>query len=167
MDATTVWLPLLLGGIFSLVGIGLFIFGLVQRNKGKQAEQWPTLPGIVVSSRVETRTSREHDDGRSYTRTTHMPVVEYTYEYMGKSYQGSRIFPGARMSFDLGTAQGIADRYQPGQACTVHYNPADLTDVVLETKSKGGSLMLILGAVFAVIGIVACCAGVGFLVLSA
>jgi hypothetical protein len=167
MDATAVWLPLLLGGIFSLVGIGLFIFGLVQRKKAKQAEQWPTLPGTVVSSRVESKTSREHNHDRSYTRTTHMPVVEYTYEYMGKSYQGSRIFPGARMSFDLGTAQDIVNRYQAGQATTVHYNPADLTDVVLETKSKGSSLMLILGAVFAVIGIVACCAGIGFLAVSA
>ena len=166
MDSAAVWVPLLLGGIFSLIGIALFVFGLVQRNKAKQAERWPTLPGTVVSSRVESKTSRQDDEGRSHTRTTHMPIVEYSYEYMGKPYQGSKIFPGANMSFDLGTAQGIVNRYQPGQPCTVHYNPADLTDVVLEIKSKGGNLMLILGAVFAVIGILACCAGVGFLVIA-
>jgi hypothetical protein len=157
----------LLGGIFGLIGTGVLLLGLLQRNKATQAEKWPTLPGTVAASRLESKTSGEHDEGRSDTRTTHMPVVEYTYEYMGKSYRGSKIFPDARMSFDLGTAQGIVNRYQPGQTCAVHYNPADLTDVVLETRSSGGNLMLILGAVFAVIGVVACCAGAAFLIFSA
>jgi hypothetical protein len=72
--------------------------------------------------------------------------------------QGNKIFPGATMSFDLGTAQGIINRYQAGQPATVHYDPADPTQAVLETKSRGANLMLILGAVFAVVGLVACCA---------
>lgn len=166
MNSTAVLVPLLLGGIFGMIGVGILVFGLIQRNKAKQAEKWPTLPGTVVASRLESRTSREYDEGRSYTRTTHTPIVEYAYQYMGKSYQGSKIFPGANMSFDLGTAQGIVSRYPPGQQCTVHYNPADLTDVVLETKAKGGNLMVILGAIFAVIGVLACCVGVGFIAFS-
>jgi len=166
MDTTATWVPLLLGGIFSVVGISLFISGLLQRNKAKQAERWPTLPGMVAAARIESKTSRRRSRGRSYTRTTYMPVVEYTYEYVGKSYRSARIFPGADMSFDLGTAQGIVNRYQPGQACTVHYNPADLTDVVLETKSRGGNLMLILGVVIAVIGLLVCSAGAGLLAFS-
>lgn len=166
MDGTAGLVPLLLGGIFGVIGVGVLAFGLTQRNKAKQAGKWPTLPGSVVASRLESKTSRRYSRGRSYTRTIHTPIVEYTYQYMGKSYQGSKIFPGANMSFDLGTAQGILNRYPPGQQCTVHYNPADLSDVVLETKSSGGNLMVILGAVFAVIGILAACVGVGSIAFS-
>jgi len=149
-----------LGGVFFLLGVGLVIFGIVQRKKAKTTETWPTANGTIVSSRLDQNTRTERRDGHTYTSTSYAPIVEYTYEIGGKPYQGNRIFPGATMSYDLGTAQGIVNRYQPGAAVTVHYDPADPTQAVLETKSKGGNLFLIIGAVFAVLGTIGCCVGV-------
>ena len=155
-----------LGGVFFLLGIGLAIFGFVQRKKAKTTETWPTASGSIVSSRLDQNTRTERRDNRTYTSTSYTPIVEYTYEIGGKTYQGNRVFPGASMSYDHGTAQGIVNRYQPGAAVTVHYDPADPAQAVLETKSKGGNLFLIIGAVFAVLGIIGCCIGVILVVAS-
>lgn len=162
---TAILLPLFFGGIFGAVGIGMLVFGQIQRNKARETEKWPTTNGTIVTSRIEQQTRIERDEGRSYSRTTNTPIVEYTYEVDGKALRGNKIFPGATMSYDIGTTQGIINRYQVGQPATVHYNPADPTQAVLETKAKGGSIMLILGAVFAAIGIIACCVAAGMALL--
>lgn len=164
MDTTssvfTFLIPLLLGGIFAILGIGLLIFGLRDRKKAKAAEAWPTISGTIVSSRLDQNTRTERRDGRTYNHTTYAPVVEYAYEVGGKTYQGNRIFPGATMSYDLGTAQSIVNRYQPGSTAAVHYDPANPIEAVLEIKAKGGNLFMIIGAVFAILGVIGCCIGV-------
>jgi len=160
MDMTGVLIVVGLGGIFALIGVILLIVGLRERARARATEQWPTVAGTITSSRIEsqTRTSRD-EDGVVRHHTTHIPEVAYTYELQGKAYQGNKVFPGGRIGFDLGTTQGIVNRYQPGQAATVHYNPADPAEAVLETKAKGGNIFTIIGAIFAVIGLIACCAG--------
>jgi hypothetical protein len=162
MDSSLMtWLfPLCLGGIFAAVGIGLVVFGLRERKKAKATETWPTANGSILSSRLDQQTRTERNQGRTYTRTSYTPIIEYTYTAGGQTYQGSRIFPDASMSYDHGTAQGIVNRYQPGAPVAVHYDPGDPAQAVLETKAKGGNLFLILGGVFAVLGIVGCCIGI-------
>ena len=169
MDSTAstgLLIALCLGGAFFLLGAGLAVFGFVQRKKAKTTETWPAAGGSIVSSRLDQNTRTERRDGHSYTSTSYTPIVEYTYEVGGKTYQGNKVFPGASMSYDHGTAQGIVNRYQPGAAVTVHYDPTDPTQAVLETKSKGGNLFLILGAVFAVLGMIGCCIGIILVVVS-
>jgi hypothetical protein len=166
MDLTGVLIALGLGGIFAIIGIIMLVIGQRERTKARATEQWPTVEGTVTSSQIEaeTRTSRD-DDGMTRHHTTHIPLVAYTYVLQGKTYQGNKVFPGGRMGFDVGTAQGIINRYQVGQAATVHYNPADPAEAVLETKAKGGNILIIIGAVFAVVGLIACCAGGAFALL--
>jgi hypothetical protein len=160
MDTTLTFLiPLCLAGVFGAVGVGLFIFGVIQRRKAKVTETWPTASGTIVSARLDQHTRRERHDDDSYTSTSYNPVVEYTYQIGQQTYQGNRIFPGAAMSYDLGTAQKIVNRYQPGMAVNVHYDPANHAEAVLETNSKGGNLFLILGGVFAFLGLLGCCIG--------
>lgn len=162
-----IWLiPVLIGGLLAVIGIGLLAFAMIQRNRARVTGKWPTAPAVILSSRVETQTSREYDDGQSVTRTTHKPLVEYAYEVDGKSHQGTRIFPGAGMSFDLGTAQGIVNRYPPGAPVIAHYNPVDPSQAVLETEPKGQNVLMIVGIVFAVIGALACCIGGGLALLA-
>jgi hypothetical protein len=159
-NSLTFLFPFCLGGIFAVVGIGLLVFGLRERKKAKAAETWPTVNGTIVSSRLDQHTSTERKDGHSYTRTSYAPVVEYTYEIGGKTFQGNRIFPGATMSYDLGTAQNIVNRYQPGSTAAVHYDPTNPMQAVLETQAKGGNLFMIIGGVFAILGVIGCCIGV-------
>ena len=160
MDTSTLLtflIPLCLAGVFGAVGVGLLLFGFVQRRKAKLTETWPTASGTIVSARLDQHTRTERRDGHSYTSTSYNPVVEYTYQIGQQTYQGNRIFAGATMSYDLGTAQGIINRYQPGMAVYVHYDPANPTQAVLETQSKGGNLFFIMGAVFAVLGLLGGC----------
>ena len=156
----TFLIPLCLAGVFGAIGVGFFIFGYIQRRKAKVTEAWPTVSGTIVSARLDQHMRTERHDGHSYTSTSHTPIIEYSYQVGQRAYQGNRVFPGATMSYDLGTAQGIVNRYQPGMTVTVHYDPTDPTQAVLETKSKGGNLFLILGAIFAVLGMLGCCIGV-------
>jgi len=164
--STSLLIALCLGGVFFILGAGLAIFGFVQRKKAKATETWPTASGSIVSSRLDQRTHTDIGEWHTSTSTSYTPIVEYTYEIAGRTYQGNRVFPGTSMSYDHGTAQGIVNRYQPGAAVTVHYDPADPTQAVLETKSKGGNLFLILGAVFAVLGMIGCCIGIILVVVS-
>jgi len=150
-------IPLFLGGVFAVIGIALLVFGQRERQKAKATEKWPTVNGNIVSARIDQQTRTERSQGRTYTRTTYTPVVEYAYEAGGKPFQGNRIFPGSNMSYDLNTAQGILNRYQPGQATTVHYDPADPAQAVLETKTKGSVVFMIIGGVCLVLGLVSCC----------
>ena len=163
MDTTpsffTFLIPLLLGGVFAVLGIGLLFFGLRDRKKAKAAEAWPTVNGVIVSSRLDQNTRTGRRDGRTYTQITYAPVIEYTYEVSGKTYQGNHIFPGATMSYDLGTAQNIVNRYQPGSRATVHYDSGNPVEAVLEIKAKGGNLFVIIGGVFAVMGVIGFCIG--------
>ena len=152
--------PLLAGGVFAVLGIGLLIFGWRERKEAKATEAWPTVNGTITSSRLDQNTRTERREGRTYTHTSYAPVVEYTYEVGGKTYQGNHISPGAAMSYDLGTAQNIVNRYQPASAATVHYDPTNPMQAVLETQTKGGNLFVIVGGVFAVLGVVGCCVGI-------
>ena len=162
----TLLIPLCLAGVFGTVGVGLLIFGFVQRKKAKLTETWPIASGAIVSAKLDQHTRTERRDGHNYTSTSYNPVVEYTYQIGLQTYQGNRIFPGATMSYDLGTAQGIVNRYQPGMAINVHYDPADPTRAVLETQSKGGNLFFILGAVFIVLCLLGSCVAAVMAVIS-
>ena len=165
-NSLTILFPLFLGGIFAILGIVFLIFGLRERNKAKETESWPIVKGVIVSARLDQQNRTERNQGRTYTRTTYSPVVEYTYEIGENNYRGNRIFPGSSMSYDLGTAQNIVNRYQPGHSVRVHHEPTDPTQSVLETKSKGGSLFMILGVVFTILGFVGCCVGFVMIFLS-
>lgn len=153
-------IPIILGGIFAVLGIVLLVFGLREKKKAKETESWPVVDGKIVVSRMDQQTRTERDDGHTHTRTVYTPIVEYTYEIGGKTYHGNRIFPGSTLSYDLGTAQGIINRYQPESTAKIHYDPSDPSNAVLETQSKGGKLFLIIGIIFAVLGIIGCCIGV-------
>ena len=152
-------IPFCLGGIFFLLGLGLAIFGFVQRKKAKSTESWPTVSGSIISSQLDQKSSTDFDAEYTSTSTSYTPMVEFSYEIDGRTYRGNRVFPGTSMSYDHGTAKSIVNRYQPGATVSVHYDPADPTQAVLETKSKGGNLFLILGSVFAVLGMIGCCIG--------
>ena len=67
------------------------------------------------------------------------PVVQYSYQVGGRSYQGSRIAPGPEVG---GTGAGkIIERYPVNSQVTVYYNPQNPSDAVLETKAPSQWIM--------------------------
>ncbi len=144
---------LVLAVVFLGVGVLLVIIALMQRNKAKKAESWQTVSGQITASTI---TENRHRDSDGHTQINYQPLVQYTYEIDGLTYNGGRIAFGAN-SFDYNTAQGMAAKYPVGASVTVHYDPAQPGEAVLETKAAGSKVFLIIGIVFAVIGLLSCC----------
>lgn len=92
------------------------------------SQTWPTVPGVLLDRKTEKRISRS---GVSY-----IVSLKYTYEVGGRKYQGEQLaFAPSRI--DSGdTLDRLLQKYVANAAITVHYNPADPTDAVLETGEE-------------------------------
>lgn len=130
VTAITLIIALCLGGVFGGLGIGLLLFGNNQRKRGGVSQNWPAVMGTVLSANLSQQSRR---NSQGYHDVTYAPVVEYTYEVNGNSYRSDKINSGWTVSYDLSTAQNKINQYQPGASVTVHYNPANPADAVLET----------------------------------
>jgi len=93
MDTTpsffTFLIPLLLGGVFAVLGIGLLFFGLRDRKKAKAAEAWPTVNGVIVSSRLDQNTRTGRRDGRAYTHITYARSLNTLMKLVEKLIRGT------------------------------------------------------------------------------
>jgi hypothetical protein len=110
------------------VGLGVFLY---RRNKQANvvkaaAQSWPHTNGTVMRSRVESR--------RSGNSTSHVPVVVYSYEVKGTTYQSQSIKAGDEyMSIRImNQAQETVDRYPAGSSVKVYYNPDNPKESGLE-----------------------------------
>ena len=107
-------------------GILLGIIFFTQR-KVAQASTWPSTLGTVTASTVERRSS---GDGYS-----DYPVVRYSYQVIGRSYQGNRIMPGPEVGGS--GAQKVVARYPAGAQVMVYYDPDKPSESVLERNLPG------------------------------
>jgi hypothetical protein len=137
---------------FVVLGIVLFAFGIRQLRKAKLAESWPTTPGVIQSCELRQHSSTDDDGMTSYT---YEPVVQFSYSFMGVSYSGSQYRMGSRgTSFNRKKAETIANRYPVSRQVAVRYNPDNPAEAVLELGSASGPLWMIIGGVFAIVGLV-------------
>lgn len=150
-------IPAILGIVFAGIAVLLFIVALISRKKAQASQAWPTAPGAIVSSSIQEHQQYDADD--QSTSTSYEPVIQYRYTIMGQEYLGSRVAFGAS-SFGRSQAEAIVNRYRPNQAVSVHYDPQEPSESVLETKAAGANIFLIVAVVFLVIGIISCCASV-------
>lgn len=119
----TIILPLAILGV-----VGYFLYKRSQQsNTARQAAQsWPSTTGTVLTSTIQVSHT-----GNSRSEA---PVVLYTYEVSGQSYQGQTIKAGeqylnVRFSGDAINTMG---RYPVGKKVTVYYNPANPAESALE-----------------------------------
>ena len=109
------------------------------RRKMAAVSQWPSTMGTVNSSYLERRSSSEGG-------STNYPVVQYSYQIGGQSYQSSKLAPGPDVG---GTGAGkVVARYPVGAQVMVFYNPQNPSDAVLERKAPAQWLMWLLLIVF-------------------
>lgn len=141
---------ILFGLIFLVIGAALLLAAINQRKKAKAAQAWPTTAGVVLTSGLHEY--QHYDSEDEHMDVNYEPQVIYQYSALGKSYQGNHISIG-NISYDYGTASRIIAEYPQGSAVTVHYDPADPSSSVLETRAAGGILSFILGFVFLLIGL--------------
>lgn len=120
--------------ILNAVFLGVIFF---MRRKMAAVSQWPSTMGTVMMSTIEQRSSSEGG-------YTDYPVVQYSYQVSGQSYQSYKLAPGPEVG-GTGTRKVVA-RYPAGAQVMVFYNPQNPSDAVLERKAPAQWLMwLILG----------------------
>ena len=113
-----------IGFIFLLFNV-IFLGVIFTAQKDAAAvTKWPTTTGTVLMSTLE---SRRTNNGRH----AQYPVVLYSYQASGRTYQGNRIAPGPEVG-GTGAPKRLAG-YETGSQVTVYYNPNDPSDAVLET----------------------------------
>ena len=144
-------LMIIVGVVFLIIGLVLLVVGISQGKKAKDAEAWPTTQGVMLSSGLKE--NRHYDSETHRTSVTYEPQVQYQYSIMGQTYQGDHLAFG-KASYNYNTAAKKIAPYAQGANVVVHYDPADPSKAVLETKAAGGVLLIVMGAVFSVLGLI-------------
>lgn len=124
----------------SCFGIAVLFFLWGYRRYVKSTQNWPTAPGKVVESRVESYEKR--DDGK--LRTIHAPLVEYVYRVHDREYRNRQIRLGMTVEGSEMFAQKTIARYPKGASVIVHYDPANASNAALE--GPGGYPWIMLAA---------------------
>jgi hypothetical protein len=136
-------------GIFGVIAVIVALrFGWValkERKRYRQSENWVPITGLVTASNVNIESGDEN--------TTYTPVITYTYQVMGQEYQGSQISFGSKgVSYSKQRkAEKIVARHPAGSQPTIHYNPADPSQAVLERQYNPSDVISGLG--FGLVGL--------------
>ena len=152
--ATTVELVLrVVGG--GAVALGVFAaYGTVRmRLKVGQALKWPTVPGEITSSEVQSGTERHH---RKPIKT-YAAAIRYTYEVDGKAYESDQIqLGGSSETSQPGEFERMVKRYPEGKHVKVYYDPSDPATATLEPGELGGifNMAMVAGGFILVGGII-------------
>jgi hypothetical protein len=127
--------------VFVLIILNAVFLGIIffMRRRMATVSQWPSTMGTVNSSYLERRSSSEGG-------STNYPVVQYSYQVGGQTFQNSKLAPGPEVG---GTGAGkVVARYPAGAQVMVFYNPQNPSDAVLERKAPALWLMWLLLIVF-------------------
>jgi hypothetical protein len=114
-----------------VLGLLLLAFFVSARRYSKQAANWPSVPGKVISSSVESY--QKHVD---HTLTTfYRPAVEFSYTVHGLEYHGRQIKVGMDVDGSQDYAGKVCAKYPLGSTIAVHYDPADPSISALENPT--------------------------------
>ena len=130
-------------GVFGAIFLTLGILGLssgAQRLwRASASENWPTVEGKVLFSKVNTEEIRDANRQRAETFS---PEFVYTYQIAGvKHFNNLRRF-GQIAGGGEDWAADVAAHYPVGKAVRVHYYPADPDVAVLEPGRNSEGLWL-------------------------
>lgn len=139
----------------------LMLLGIALRRQERDARGWPVTEGRIENAAVDSFMSLERSsqhsasDGGMAMRWQRLfrPDVVYCYKVAKVEYRGSRIALGGQVyaTFDAFARKRIRP-YRPGDKVTVHYDPANPAQALLETRAYGGwvpwllALLLLLAA---------------------
>jgi hypothetical protein len=119
--------------------VGTFFFGrpLVRALRGRK---WATTRGKVTAAQLETTSGNVNGVGRR----AHLRVA-YAYTVDGAEHAGERatFFNGTFVFRTEMAATAALHRYAKGAAVTVHYDPQDPADAVLDPAIEWGRWALV------------------------
>ncbi len=155
MNWLLIAIALLLGGFFVLGGGRMIRNALRDRRAIAARERWLTTPGEVIAATAYfmkgqsyatptgTGTSVHTTPGRYY------PQLAYAYTVDGRRSQRTQLliaWPAPKGQTMAEREQAVRQQYPVGTPITVHYDPLNPPDGLLDKKIYGASSNLILGA---------------------
>jgi len=160
------YLAFAIPGAAVVLGIVLAVESVRARRQAFACAAWPTVPGRVLGARIDTQivdNLTASDEGESGRR--HRPAddvvsgakVRYAYQVGGRDYQSTRIYVGRPvLSGNPRDAAAIVAKYPPNARVSIHYNPGNPAEAVLEPLNFINAFVLALAALgFGVPGLVA------------
>ena len=136
MSEKTIWQACVAG-----VGVGMLIlfYGLYVWLNAEAQEKWPVTKAKIVSSEIAGRWSRRLP-GTNRRTSRHSSIVEYSYQVSGQSFN----------AFQSSRSTAMASRYTKGTTVSVHYDPANPGNSILEPKLFQGRAVTWMGFVFCI-----------------
>ena len=132
--------------MFIVAGAIVAFFGINGLVKAKASVDWPSSPGQIVSSSVESHHSTG-DSGES--STTYHAEILYEFSVEETTFNGNRVAYGDYGSNSPSHARRIANRYPKGKSVTVYYMPENPEECLLEPGLKAQAWVLpSLGLIF-------------------
>jgi len=123
--------------VFAPLGVIVLVAAYHSRQV-RMTRNWPSAPGVIVTSELEVRTikvlDRNRETGFRFEERNFANIV-YEYEVGGQTYSSNLVAIGAdRGNFEV--AETVA-RYPVGRRVTVYYNPDRRSEAVLERERPG------------------------------
>jgi hypothetical protein len=136
--------------IFTATGSGVLTWSLVNFVYAVLSRRWPHATGTVIVSDLQR--SRDSEGEYSYR-----PEVSYQYSVKGEEFIATRTRYGDRLALSWpAPAAKMVRRYPVGAVVSVHYDPDEPAEAVLEPGVNGLILTgAALGGLFTFLGIVA------------
>jgi hypothetical protein len=151
--------------LVAFLGAGLSVVAFVNgRRQAKASLQWPTASGTITTSAVvEERIEDKRSDNESSTGVTQQTqrfTLRYRVDLRFVYRVGQRDYVGTTWAWGWTPIYGrrelaekVTGQYAVGQKVSVHYDPAQPGNAVLEPSNPQGALApLVFGGVFAVAG---------------
>jgi hypothetical protein len=136
--------------VFNSIGFLLLRKATSVRGKIQSAQNWPTAPGVILSSVVQ---EDENRNAVGKIAVSFIPVVTYEYTLHDKTYQCERVTFGAP-GYDYINATNVVQHYPKGAQVTVYVNPDNPAEGVLSPKTATGIFSMIPGIFFIVLGVI-------------
>lgn len=164
MTSNLIWL--FCGGFFLFAffvgGVVSIIFGIRNRKKGEESQNWPGVSGTITNLSVQKDIDT---DAEGFTTTSYKPEIEYQYQVGEEMYTSDRISFGGTSTYSSSKkAEQALEAYTLNGPVTVYYNPEKVDESVLQQGTKGTMALIIAGGVFLVISICGGCAGIYFVI---
>ncbi len=137
--------------ILTLLAFSCTIWNLRTIRRGLSSSSWPTAPGVIERSRVDSGYDTDH--GTMYSAS-----IAYHYTIDGKRYRGSTIQFGRKgLSVSWSSVENrLIETYPEGRCVDVHYKPSRPKVSTLKTGVNGS-------AWFALLICLALSGGLGFI----
>jgi ABC-type multidrug transport system fused ATPase/permease subunit len=127
------------------IGVLLCMMAYAQWRMSKAAAAWPSVPGTIVRSEVESY--EERVGGANGTLTTfYRPVIEYAYAVGGEEYRAAQIRLNVALSGAKSLAESVTGKYPQGGSVSVRYDPDNPSNAALENPGSVSWYLLTMAA---------------------